>query len=380
MTTSPGSPGEALPVDAEARCEEARRCAESGDTVRAAGLFEEVLALGDVPERARAALGLAVVREEAGDVAAARTADLIAIGTHDPEYAPRAAYHLALSYERSGERELAAQAWRSVVGFGNPAYLPPAQLALAQLADEDGDAEAARQWWERVIAGGDRRYAPVAAHDLAHRLLGAGETARAQRLLAEVLRGIDPVAEPDAYARLAVVMGLAHLDQAAGAFAAALGAAQDGGADDVAPLAIELLARTLPLRGKTLQAREVWEGGLADPATAGPVRARLRRDFGEIESPAEGLWWEPFVESAVRDGTGPALTGELFGALDHLYSLVALRHAQGPEDLPEEIYQLLAEAVGVPEEYTWGAMLRESFTERLREAVESEIIPPDSSA
>lgn len=369
-------------MDAEARCEEARRCAESGETERAGRLFEEVLALGDVPERALAALGLAVVREEQGDAAAARAADLIAIGTGDPEYAPRAAYHLALSFERTGEREQAAEAWQTVIGFGNPSYLPPAQLALAQLADEDGDAEAARDWWEQVIAGGDRQYAPIAAHDLAQRLLAAGETAKAQRLLAEVLRGIDPAEDPYAYSRLAVAMGLAHLDQAVGAFGAALGAARDAGAPDVLPLAVELLARTLPLRGRTLQAREVWEGGLADPspAVAEQVRARLRRDFGEIEAgPAagEGLWWEPFVESAVQNGTVPALSGELFGALDHLYSLVALQHAEGPGDLPAEIYQLLEEALGVPQEYPWGATLRDSFTQRLRAAVESQAVPPD---
>jgi tetratricopeptide (TPR) repeat protein len=356
---------------AQARCAEATRRAEEGETLRAAELFQDVLAMGEVPQRARAALGLAVVREDMGDVRGAREADLIAIGTGDPEYGPRAAYHLALSYERAGERADAAASWRRVVEFGNPAYLPPAQLALAQIAHEDGDIPAAKAWWERVVASGDKQYGPVAAHDLAQRLLADGETARAQRLLSEVLRGLDPDAEPYAYSRLAIAMGLAHLDQAVGAFTAALGVAQD----DVAPLAVELLARTLPLRGRGLQAREVWEGGLADPAISDQVRERLRRDFGDIDPAAEGLWWEPYVEEAVTDGTVPALAGELFGALDHLYSVVALRHAEGPGRLSDDAYTVLREAVAVPEEYPWGGRLRESFTERLREAVESAASP-----
>ena len=345
------------------RYEQARQHAENGELELAAALFEEVLALGDVPQRAQAALGLAVVREDAGDVRGARAADLIAIGTEDPEYGPRAAYHLALSCERTGDRAEAADAWRRVVAFGNPAYLPPAQLALAQHADDEGDTATARTWWERVIAGADEQYAPIAAHDLAHRLLEQGATGEAQRLVAGALRLVDAQAQPYAYARLAVTMGMAHLDQAIAAFAAAL----DDIAGDAAPLAIELLARTLPLRGRMAEAREVWAAGLSDPATAAQVRARLRREFGETE--AEGLWWECLVESAVGQGAVPALTGEVFGALDHMYSLIALRYAEGPEGLPADAYDALGEAVRVPSEYPWGATLHRSFTERLREAM-----------
>jgi FimV-like protein len=352
-------------ADPALRCEQARQCAERGDVERAARLFEEVLALGDVPQRAQAALGLAVVREDAGEVNAARDADWIAIRTQDPEYAPRAAYHLALSHERTGEHDEAANAWRLVVDFDNPAYLPTAWLALAQLADEAGDFETARGWWEQVLATGDERHTPVAAHDLAQRLLERGETAKAQRLLAEVLRRIDPAEAPYAHARLAVTMGMAHLDQAIGAFSAALG----GRATDseVRALAVELLARTLPLRGRGEEAREVWDRGLADPRTSEQVQARLRREFGEAG--ADRLWWEPCVESALRAGELPALTGEVFGALDHMYSLIALRHAEGAGGLPAETYELLGEVTQVPSEYAWGATLHRSFTDRLREAM-----------
>lgn len=108
--------------DAARLCEEARDLAENGDAVRAALLFEKVLALGDTPCRAQAALGLAVVLDDAGEVERAREADRAAIATADPEYGPRAAYHLALTHERAGEPERAAPAWRVVVDFGNPAY------------------------------------------------------------------------------------------------------------------------------------------------------------------------------------------------------------------------------------------------------------------
>jgi hypothetical protein len=93
------------------------------------------------------------------------------------------------------------------------------------------------------------------------------------------------------------------------------------------PLAIELLARTLPLRGRDTDAALVWQRGLEDPdpAVSTEVRTRLRRAFGGDEVPAEEAgteptWWENFVESAVLYGTLPLLANEIFGALDQMYS------------------------------------------------------------
>ncbi|MFD0534379.1 hypothetical protein ACFQY7_12005 [Actinomadura luteofluorescens] len=95
---------DAVSDDAARLCEEARGLAEDGEAERAALLFERVLALGDTPFRARAALGLAVVLDDAGHVERAREADRAAIATADPEYGPRAAYHLALTHERAASR------------------------------------------------------------------------------------------------------------------------------------------------------------------------------------------------------------------------------------------------------------------------------------
>ncbi|WP_084000813.1 tetratricopeptide repeat protein [Actinomadura kijaniata] len=349
-------------------CERARRLAEDGEAARAARLFEQVLALGDTPHRAQAALGLAVVLDDSGDVAGAREADRTAIATGDPEYGPRAAYHLALTHERAGEREQAEPAWRVVVDFGNPAYLPPAHLALARLADDSGDFEAARGHWEKAVETGDPEYGPLAAHDLAQRLLERGEPARAQRVLTAGLRLIDRDGSPYAYSRLAVALGIAYLDQAIGAFGAALGDADEPADPEVGPLATELLARTLPLRGRDAEAREAWRRGLADPGVAGQVRARLRRDFGEEAGDGEetdpaDLWWEPVVEQSVADGSLPALAQEAFGALDHMYALLAVRYARGGAD------EAIGEAVAVPGGYAWGPLLHESFAERLRLAM-----------
>lgn len=364
-------------ADPSLRCEEARRLAESGDLERAARLFEEVLGLGDVPQRAQAALGLAVVLEDSGDVEGAREADWAAIETRDSEYGPRAAYHLALGHERTGERAQAGQAWRVVADFGNPAYLPPAFLALARLADDEGDAAGASDWWERAIETGDEEYAPVAAHDLAHRLLEQGESARAQRVLADALRLVDRATAPYAYARLAAAIGIAHLDQAIGAFGAVLETGEGGDAE-VAALATELLARTLPLRGRGEESPEVWRRGLTDPLLAEQVRARLRRDLPAGEDEAGELWWEPHVESALRANTLPSLTGEVFGALDHMYALIALRYAEDEGDLPAETHELLGRVVQVPSEFAWGRGLHDSFAERLRVAMGSQapVLPP----
>ncbi|TDD31341.1 tetratricopeptide repeat protein [Actinomadura sp. KC06] len=351
-------------------CEEARSLAENGEAGRAAVLFEKVLELGETACRAQAALGLAVVLDDAGEVERARDADRAAIATGDPEYGPRAAYHLALTHERAGEHGEAAPAWRVVVDFGNPAYLPPAHLALARIADDAGEFDEARGHWEAVIATGDAEYGPPAAHDLAQRHLERGEPARAQRVLAAGLKLIDRGTAPYAYARLAVALGIAYLDQAIGSFGAALG--EEPSDPEVGPLATELLARTLPLRGRAGEAAEVWRRGLSDPATAGQVRARLRRDFGGDEDdgdPAD-LWWEPVVEQAVSDGTLPALAGEAFGALDHMYALLAVRNGDAPEDRRAgSAHEALGQAVQVPGDYAWGPLLQESFAERLRLAM-----------
>jgi tetratricopeptide (TPR) repeat protein len=367
------TPDEAT-ADPSIRLEEARRHAENGQLDRAAELFRDVLEVGDTPERAQAAMGLAVVLEGRGDHEGAREADRAAIATKDPEYGARAAYHLALSWERSGEREQAREAWRTVVDFGNRAYLPPAYLALAQIADDEGDAGQACEWWEQVIATGDEQYAPVAAHDLALRLLDWGEPARAQRALDGALDLIDRRRDPQAHARLAVSLGIAHLEQAIAAF----GSVTPGEDADpeVVPLAIELLARTLPLRGRDEAAQEVWRRGLADPTLGEQVRARLRRTFAAEEG--EHFWWEDDVEAAVRANSLPLLTGEVFGALDHMYALIAMRYAEGAEGLPAEAYDLLGQAVRIPRGYPWGPALQESFAERLRQTMGSHapVLPP----
>ncbi|MFL6054758.1 MAG: tetratricopeptide repeat protein [Actinoallomurus sp.] len=366
------TPDEAT-ADPSTFLEEARNHAESGELDRAAELFRRVLETGDTAERAQAALGLAVVLEGLDDHEGAREADRLAIATEDPEYGARAAYHLALSWERAGERDEARDAWRTVVDFGNRAYLPPAYLALAQIADDEGDARQACDWWERAIATGDQAYAPVAAHDLALRLMDWGEPARAERVLAGALDLVDRGRDPQAHARLAVSLGIAHLEQAITAF----GSVTPGeDADpDVVPLAIELLARTLPLRGRDEAAQEIWRRGLDDPALGEHVRARLRRTFA---ADGEDVWWEGEVEAAVRANSLPSLTGEVFGALDHIYAVIATRYAKGPDGVSAEAYDVLGEAVRVPLDYPWGRALQESFAERLRQAMGSDVpvLPP----
>jgi tetratricopeptide (TPR) repeat protein len=370
MSTTPDEPA----ADPLSCCEEARRLAEAGEIDRAGELFDGVLRLGDTPYRARAALGLAVVREDVGDVNGARDADWTAIQTRDREYAPRAACHLALSHERAGDVGKAREAWLIAVDFGNPFYLPPACLALGRLADDDGDHASARYWWERVIEAGDAEHAALAADFLGHRLLERGEASAARDVLAATLRLIDRESAPGTYARLAVLLGLAHLDQAIGAFGSALdGAAEPTGT----PSAVELLARILPLRDRTAEAAEVWRRGLADQRISTAVRDRLRRGFGPAEEDGEP-WWEPQVEQAIMDGRLPLLAGELFGALDHMYALAALRCAgRSPDGTGDD--NPLRQIVRVPSDYGWGPALHDSFADRLREAMGDDApgLPPD---
>jgi len=178
-----------------------------------------------------------------------------------------------------------------------------------------------------------------------------------------------------------VAEGMGYLDQAIEAFSRACGSA-DG---DIVPLAVELLARTLPLRGRDADAAAVWQRGLEDPdpAVKKAVRTRLRRAFGGDEVPAdtEGAdpaWWEGFVEAAVCYGTLPLLANEMFGALDQMYSLAALPLAQGG-GRARDLREILLSAIRVPSQYAWGPELHESFRARLRDAMgaSSDVLPPD---
>ena len=372
---------------ADARCEEAGRLATAGDLEAAERIFAEVLALGDTPVRARAAMGLAAVRYDLGDVPGAREADRVAIASEHPEYAPRAATHLAMCAENDGGAEEARAAWQRVLGFGNPGYLPAAHYSLGHLAEVDGDPESAVAHWREAAGSGDAHYAPLAAHALGALLLDDGDPAAAQRVFADVA-GRFP--EADA-ARLWAGLAISHLEQAIGA----LGRALDGDDPEVTPLAVELMARVLPLRGHDEAAAGVWEHGLghADPRVADDVRARLRRGFGvDLPGPAEPgeaaagaetgggtedaggdaprgpYWWEPYVETAAYQGTLPLLTAELFGAVDRMHDTVAVPYVRAGRRVPAEVRDALGDAVRIPGDYAWGRDLHDSFRARLAAA------------
>jgi hypothetical protein len=162
-----------------------------------------------------------------------------------------------------------------------------------------------------------------------------------------------------------VVEGIACLERAIAAFSGAAASAEPG----IAPLAIELLARTLPLCERDEESAQAWQQGLdhPDPTVAAAVRERLRRSFCSDETAAEASWWEHFVEAAVRHGTLPLLANEVFGALDHMYALAAVPLARGGARA-RELREVLAQAVRVPAGYVWGSELQASFRERFRDA------------
>ncbi len=178
-----------------------------------------------------------------------------------------------------------------------------------------------------------------------------------------------------------VAEGMGYLDRAIEAFSRGCESADR----DIVPLAIELLARTLPLRERDADAALVWQRGLEDPdpAVGRAVRTRLRRAFGGDEVPADHdgeppTWWEGFVEAAVCYGTLPLLANELFGALDQMYSLAALPLAQGG-GRARDLREILLSAIQVPSQYAWGPDLHGSFRARLRDAMgaSSDVLPPD---
>ncbi|MEV0587522.1 hypothetical protein [Nonomuraea sp. NPDC050310] len=243
----------------------ARRLAEEGDLGGAAAILTGLASDPEAPDRAQAAVGLAVVLDEQGDVRGARNAARSALATGHPEYAAQAACHLAQGFEREGLDEQARGAWQAVLGLGTAAYLPVAHLALARLAESDEEAEAHLRG--ALAAGG-----PIsAAQQLADLLLARGEPEEAVAVLEETLEVCDEVAA----AQVRVRLGIAHLELACAHFAVAV---EEGRDRETVSLAIELLARTLPLRGRGDDAEQVWAYGLGHGDAELADQVRLRHD------------------------------------------------------------------------------------------------------
>ncbi|MGP3918125.1 hypothetical protein [Nonomuraea sp. 10N515B] len=255
---------ETPPLDA------ARRLAEDGDLDGAAAILGRLAADPEGPDQAQAAVGLAVVLEERGDVEAARAAARTALATGHPEYAAQAACHLAQGFEREGRAEQARAAWQAVLGVGTAAYVPLAHLALARLATSLEEAEGELR---AAMAAGDGQIGAHAARQLADLLMEHDEPGMAADVLMEALESAPEEDVPG----LRVQLGIAHLELACAEFADTV----EAGADpQTSALAIELLARTLPLRGREEDAERVWAYGLEheDESLAAEVRLRYDRD------------------------------------------------------------------------------------------------------
>ncbi|MFG2074083.1 tetratricopeptide repeat protein [Nonomuraea maritima] len=251
----------------------ARLLAERGDLEGAAAILAELAADPDEPDRAQAAVGLAVVLEQRGDVEAARAAARTALATGHPEFAAQAACHLAQGFEREGRAEQARAAWQAVLGVGTPAYLPLAHLALGRLAVRAQDPDEAVAEFRAAMEAGDEAIGAHAAQQLAELMMEHGEPGAAAEVLLDALE-FAPAGEVPG---LRVQLGIAHLELACAEFAESL----EGGADPrTGALAIELLARTLPLRGRADDADRVWTYGLEhdDETLAAEVRLRYHRD------------------------------------------------------------------------------------------------------
>ncbi|MFC0864504.1 hypothetical protein ACFHYQ_19615 [Sphaerimonospora cavernae] len=161
------------------------------------------------------------------------------------------------------------------------------RLAQAHQLTRSGDLDGAAAIFAELAedeASPDRAEAgaglSAVAERMAELLLEEGDPGQAADVLVRAL-SVDAVADVADAARLRVLLGIAHLELACAEFAAAVEDGRGEGADaDTGALAIELLARTLPLRGRDADAATVWRYGLDHPdqALAEQVRLRLGRD------------------------------------------------------------------------------------------------------
>ena len=376
--------------DAAGLCEQARDLAESGHLQRAAKLYRKAVdADPHTRVRARALMGLAVVQDQRGDLAAAREAAREAVATGDPRYAPRAAYHLALSLEQEGAHGEAARVWRHLLELGGPAYTAVARYGLAREAELRGEHTEAEEHWEAALElpsedePMSRLHATTvqdAARDLAERLLERGRPEAAAETLERGLAvGDDP--------GLRLLRAATHLEHAIADVAAIAdsGALETDGASwrprpGTAGAAVELLAGLLTLRGEPDEAARVWRSGIDDDDAdiAEEVRWRLRRPFArpwdehgeEMPEP----WWEGYLEEAVATASAPALAGELFAVLTRMHGLLAVPVVEG-ESRPAALRGAMEQALRTPGELVWGADLHTDFRRRLSEVMGEDVLP-----
>ncbi|GAA1018134.1 hypothetical protein GCM10009556_070080 [Acrocarpospora pleiomorpha] len=152
------------------------------------------------------------------------------------------------------------------------------QIDRARRLYEAGELDAAAELFAELATtegAHDRAQAAlglaVVAERMAEDLLADGRPDEAADVVLQVLEVTDAP-------RLRVLLGIAHLEMACAEFAAAVEAGPDADTDTAA-LAIELLARTLPLRGRDGDAETVWRYGFehADDTLAAQVRQRYDR-------------------------------------------------------------------------------------------------------
>ena len=373
--------------DAADLCDQARDLAENGHLKRAAKLYQRAVAADPRPRvRARALLGLAVVQDQRGDLAAAREAARRALSTGDSRYAPRAAYHLALSLEQEGSHGEAARVWERLLGLGGAAYGAVARYGLAREAELRGEHTEAEEHWEAALElppEGEpmsRLHATTvqdAARDLAGRLLDRG---RVEDASVAVERGLAVGDDPG----LRLLRSATHLERAIADVAAV---ADPGTADERAHpqartsgAAVELLAGLLALRGEPDEAARAWRTGLESPdaQTAEEVRWRLRHSFAQAgdedgEEAAEP-WWEGYLEDAVATSSASMLAGELFATVTRMHALLAVPVVEG-ESRPAALRAAMEQALRTPSELVWGSDVHADFRRRLAEAMGEDVLP-----
>ncbi|WP_191271748.1 tetratricopeptide repeat protein [Nocardiopsis terrae] len=370
-------------------CDQARDLAENGHLKKAAKLYQQAVAANPRPGvQARALLGLAVVQDQRGDLAAAREAARRALATGDTRYAPRAAYHLALSLEQEGAHGEAARIWHRLLELGGPAYTAVARYGLAREAELRGEEAEAEEHWEAVLepppgdTGLSRLHAVTvvdAARDLAGRLLERG---RPEAAAAAVERGLAAGEDPG----LRLLRAAAHLERAIADAGAVVdpGPAEEGSGVRPEPhtsgAAVELLAGLMALRGEPDAAARVWRLGLdsGDRGASEAVRERLRRPFaqppGQDGEQAPEPWWDVYLEEAVATASAPALAGELFAVITQMHSLLAVPVVEG-EARPTVLRAAMEQALRTPSELVWGADVHADFRRRLSEAMGEDVLP-----
>jgi tetratricopeptide (TPR) repeat protein len=179
---------------------------EQGNLEEAKAAFQQAIDSGHAKAAPTAAVELGVLLKEQGNLEEAKAAFQGAIDSGDADAAPKALGGLGLLLEEQGDLEEAKMAYQQAIDTGDADEAPRAAFNLGLLLEEQGDLEEAKMAYQQAIASGHIDAAPRAAFNLGILLSEQGDLRGAKAAYQQAIASGHIDAAPRAALNLGVLL------------------------------------------------------------------------------------------------------------------------------------------------------------------------------